>query len=101
MFQTLWEYEIDPQSESDFVAIYGPTGEWVRLFSQYPGFIETELVRSVGRPNRFLTIDRWKSALSYEAFRAQTQNEYELMSPRCSQITHSIRHVGHIIGAGS
>jgi heme-degrading monooxygenase HmoA len=57
----VWRFLVRSGSEADFVAAYGPDGEWARLFRQADGFLGSELLRDRADPRRFLTVDRWVS----------------------------------------
>ena len=68
MFLRVWEYEVPADRVDGFVAAYGPTGDWARLFARGDGFVRTELYRSAGSPTRFITVDRWRSKAAWQEF---------------------------------
>ena len=47
MFLALWEYEVKPGSEERFEKVYGPEGDWARLFQKDSHYHQTRLVRDV------------------------------------------------------
>lgn len=67
----------------EFEKIYYSNGAWAELFRKAPGYISTELLYDETKPNRFITIDRWESPESYEAFHSQFKNEYETLDAQC------------------
>ncbi|HKX65904.1 MAG TPA: antibiotic biosynthesis monooxygenase [Intrasporangium sp.] len=68
MFLRVWEYEVPADRVDGFVAAYGPTGDWARLFARGDGFVRTELYRSAGSPTRFITVDGWRSKAAWQQF---------------------------------
>jgi heme-degrading monooxygenase HmoA len=93
----IWEFEVEPRSVPDFEQHYGPNGTWASLFRRSPGYIETLLLRDSRRPLRYLTIDRWRSAEDYEAFRAQFEREYEQLDAQCAALTTAETHLGDVV----
>ena len=75
MFAVIWEYEVQAGREGDFTALYGGEGAWVALFREYAGYLGTELLRDPGT-GRFITIDRWASQATYDAFLAVAKPRY-------------------------
>ncbi len=43
----VWEFQVKTECEAEFVAAYGPDGEWARLFMRSPEFLGVELLGSV------------------------------------------------------
>ncbi|SHO53738.1 hypothetical protein [Desulfopila aestuarii] len=43
----IWEYTVKEKYLDQFLRIYSPGGEWVKLFREYPGFIKTELKQDI------------------------------------------------------
>ena len=87
MYRIVWEFEAEPGQVAEFEREYGPGGSWARLFGQGEGYVGTELFRSVGRPARFVTVDRWTTRAAYEAFRAARAREYAVLDQRCASLT--------------
>ncbi len=63
----------DPES---FEEAYGPTGEWAQFFKDARGYIGTELLRDIEQPGRYLVLDRWESADTYNDFIDANRDEY-------------------------
>ena len=93
MFTVIWEYEIQPGSESAFEALYGPGGEWVALFREYRGYLGTELLRDE-RPRHYLTLDRWESEADYAAFRQAAALRYAQVDALGDALTLGERRIG-------
>lgn len=74
MIAIVFRYDVrDPQ---DFAGVYGPNGEWAQFFRQGQGYIGTELLQDVDELDRFVVIDRWESAETYNTFVSEHQTEY-------------------------
>ena len=83
----IWEYEVPPESEAEFLAHYEPDGTWAALFRRAPGYLGTELYRDRARPERFITLDRWESEAAFKAFRSRFAEEFEALDRRCAGLT--------------
>ena len=95
MLLVLWMFEAKAGAEDDFARAYGPDGDWAQLFRRSPGYLESQLIRDVAVPRRFLTIDRWASRQAFEEFKASCKGEYDALDARCQQLTRSERLIGH------
>jgi heme-degrading monooxygenase HmoA len=70
MYVVLWEYQVKAEKQSEFETTYSANGAWVDLFKTGTGYLGTELLHNENEPLRYLTIDRWDSTESYEAFQS-------------------------------
>jgi hypothetical protein len=61
MFVVLWEFDVKPGCEGRFESIYGPEGDWVRLFPSEPSYVRTDLLRDAARERVYVTCDYWES----------------------------------------
>ncbi len=86
-YVAVWEFLVKPGSERTFEKVYGPEGDWVRLFRRAEGHLSTELYRDAKNAQRYLTVDRWVSLPSYEAFRLQFAEEHKLLDAACESLT--------------
>ena len=86
-FVHLWEFRVSPEREQEFLAAYGPSGAWARLFREADGYVETLLLRDQSAPGRFLTVDRWASQDAHEVFLARFRAEYEALDRACESLT--------------
>ncbi len=91
-FAYVWRYEVRPGDEARFERLYGPGGEWVRLFRGSPDYVGTDLLR--GPAGVYVTIDRWTSREPYEAFAAEHRNEWGTLDARGERLTSAERLLG-------
>ncbi len=83
----IWEFRVRPGFTPQYEQIYGPDGEWNRLFRRGKGYIRTELLRDPTIPGRYLTIDVWRSRGDYDNFHQQHAEEYRRIDRQCEEIT--------------
>jgi len=93
MFLIVWKYKVHADREDDFRDAYGPDGDWARLFARYDGFLGTELIIT-DEPCRYMTIDRWDSEQSFNAFMERDHGEYQRLDERFEALTVSEDLVG-------
>ena len=93
MFVILWEYEVKPGCEERFVTVYGPEGDWARLFQGDPHYRETRLLRDVSRPRCYFTLDYWDSEKSFERYKAAHAAEYADLDLATQGLTVSERRL--------
>jgi heme-degrading monooxygenase HmoA len=96
----IWEYAVAPDSLAEFERVYGPTGEWARLFSKARGYVRTELHRDRVAPLRFVTIDYWESESAWEAFRAEFAASFDELDARCASLTTRETELGRFAPVG-
>jgi heme-degrading monooxygenase HmoA len=89
MLVRVWEYEVAPDRAAEFEQVYGPAGAWAQLFAASPGYLGTELYRAVGRPGRYLTVDRFSDAAAWQQFSGEHGAEYAELDSRCAHLTTS------------
>ena len=94
MHHIVWEYEVRPDRVPAFVALYGPTGAWARLFSGATGYQGTTLYADTARPTHFVTFDRWASAAALEAFLATAREAYQRLDAQGAELTLRERRLG-------
>jgi heme-degrading monooxygenase HmoA len=94
MFVVLWEYEVKPGCEERFETVYGPSGDWARLFGRDPAYRETLLLRDPFRERTYLTLDFWDSRAAYEAFLGAHLTAYTAFDRACESLTSAERKVG-------
>lgn len=82
MFVRIWEYEVPADALPAFRAAYSAEGEWARLFGRHEGYLGTELYSGPDRETYFVTIDRWRTAQDWQAFRAEFAPEYQALDAR-------------------
>jgi heme-degrading monooxygenase HmoA len=89
MLVRVWEYDVSLGREAEFELVYGSAGEWAQLFARSPGYVGTELYRGVGRPGRYLTVDRFSDPGSWQRFLSEHGADYAELDSRCAQLTTS------------
>ena len=94
----VWEFQVKEGCEAEFVAAYGPDGDWPRLFRRSPDFLGVELLGSVGNSARFFTLDHWSSASALEVFLANNATAYDVLDRRFSGLTVWERRIGGFPG---
>jgi heme-degrading monooxygenase HmoA len=103
-YVAVWEFLVKPGSEKTFEQVYGPEGDWVRLFRRAEGHLSTQLYRDAKTARRYLTVDCWVSVAAYEAFRRQFAEEHKLLDAACEALTEketplgSFQLVGQLVG---
>jgi len=90
----LWEYRVAPERAAAFERVYGPDGDWVRLFQQAAGHLDTLLLRDHADPQRYVTVDRWRSQAAFATFRSRFAAEFEALDARCEELTLEERELG-------
>ena len=90
----IWEYVVDPARVDDFLAAYGPNGQWVALFREHEGYVRTELHRDKENTHRFITIDYWESRSAWQSFRDIASDDFERLDARCDEYTVSEQIIG-------
>ena len=94
MHVIVWEFKPNADSEPEFERIFGPGGDWARLFQKAQGFVNTELLRDEARPERYITVDRWASEEDFRRFRVQFREEYEALDRQCQEYISEERRIG-------
>jgi heme-degrading monooxygenase HmoA len=94
LFVRIWQFRIPSEKADEFRDVYGPDGEWAKLFRRAAGFLGTELLHSATHPNIFLTIDRWDSAEAWAAFLRAWGEDYAALDRRCKSLTVSEGEIG-------
>ena len=89
MFVILWEYEVKPGSEEVFEKVYGPEGDWARLFQTDPHYRKTRLLRDVSRPPWYFTLDYWDAENYFAVFKAAHGAAYAEMDRAMEGLTIS------------
>jgi heme-degrading monooxygenase HmoA len=86
-YTCLWEFRVATARRAEFARVYGPRGDWAALFHRASGYLGTLLLHDVADPERFVTIDRWRSEADFRAFKATFAHEYADLDVRCEHLT--------------
>jgi len=93
-FVYVWEFVVDGARRVEFEHHYGPRGSWAALFRRANDYLGTELLSDEATAGRYLTIDRWRSAEAYRAFRSRFATEYAALDRQCEAFTREERSLG-------
>lgn len=94
MYVLVWEFIIRAECQDEFQAIYGPQGDWARLFRRSEGYERTELLHDASGALRYITLDYWKSRQAFEHFQREHRAEYQALDNRCAHLTEKETRVG-------
>jgi heme-degrading monooxygenase HmoA len=99
MFVAIWEFFVRPGNEVEFESIYGPRGDWAKLFACNVGYQGTELLvdneYNAEGATRYVTIDRWRSAGDFANFRSLYGERYKELDALCEHLTTREAHLGN------
>ena len=93
-FVVVWEFRVRPARVTEFISLYNADGAWAKLFARGDGFLGSHLMRDESVAERFVTIDRWRDATSYEAFQWRHQKDYDALDARCAPLIEQEARVG-------
>jgi len=100
MFYILWEYRVRKGRRKEFEQHYNSKGTWARLFRLAPGFVQTVLLQDETSADKFITIDVWKNARAYHAFKRANKAEYERLDLDFESLTSNEKCLGFFKGSG-
>ena len=90
----VWEYRVKAAGEAEFVARYGPQGDWARFFRGSAAYVRTELVKDVAAAGRYLTLDYWQSQEAFKKFLKENPAEYERLDKEAEGLTEQETRLG-------
>jgi heme-degrading monooxygenase HmoA len=93
-FVIIWEFRINLRKRRAFERAYGPDGDWAKFFREGKGYLGTELIHDTQQPDRYLTMDYWKSRANYETFKKQNRKMYEIIDQKCEALTTKEVEIG-------
>ena len=96
-FTYIWQYSVDPDHQTEFLAAYHPSGEWAQFFSRDPGYLRTELFRDSTQVDRYMTIDYWTSEQARDSFREKFAGDFDKLDQRCEAYTVSENFIGDFV----
>jgi len=83
----IWRYDVHPAARDAFEQAYGPNGDWAALFRASPDYLGTQLLRDVAEPDRYITIDYWRTAEAFAAFKTAWHDSYAALDDQCARLT--------------
>jgi len=93
-FTAVWEFHVRGEKRRAFEKVYGPVGDWARLFRLDEGYLGTELVCDHRTRGRYLTFDFWISRQAYQRFKKQHVAAYKSLDKKCNLLTESENLIG-------
>ncbi|HET7747753.1 MAG TPA: antibiotic biosynthesis monooxygenase [Terriglobales bacterium] len=97
MYVIAWEFVVRADCGDEFEAIYGPQGEWARLFAEGEGYRETKLLQDTTNALRYVTLDFWTSQEAHDRFRRDHEQEYMALDERCERLTMKEHKLGEFL----
>jgi heme-degrading monooxygenase HmoA len=98
MAAVIWfRYRVDPARSDGFERTYGPAGTWARFFDGAPGYLRTELQRSIDDPAVYLLADVWRSVEDHERFLAENSEEYTRRSREAEHLYLAEERLGRYV----
>jgi len=94
MIKIVWAFRVRAAAEKEFVAAYGPHGDWARLFAKAPGYRGTQLLQDTGQTQRYVTVDSWDSISGFDQFKRAHQREYSALDARFEAFTEAEEKIG-------
>jgi heme-degrading monooxygenase HmoA len=101
MIATIWQYRVLTAHILAFERIYGPEGAWAALFSQTPGYVGAELLKTDSDADVYLSVNWWVSEFAYKKAMHQIEVERVRLEDLYDEMTSEERLLGihHCIGA--
>jgi heme-degrading monooxygenase HmoA len=93
-FVRVWRYRVADHARAAFERAYGSDGDWARLFARGEGYLGTQLLRDAHDGAAWMTLDRWRDAAAWQAFRARFAAEYDALDRACATLTEDERDLG-------
>ncbi|HZQ19284.1 MAG TPA: antibiotic biosynthesis monooxygenase [Terriglobales bacterium] len=90
----VWEFLVRPNKRRAFERIYGPRGDWARLFGSGSGYIRTDMVRDLDARDKYLTLDYWRSRRDYKNFQRKNREAYRVLDDKCETLTSKEAKIG-------
>ncbi|HLB89177.1 MAG: hypothetical protein AUH86_12365 [Acidobacteria bacterium 13_1_40CM_4_58_4] len=94
------EFRARPGLEEEFERIYGPEGDWVRLFKKSKSFLRTELNCDMDTKGRYITVDYFVSRSSFDEFLKEFREEYDALDRHCERVRAFEKPVGSFTNHG-
>lgn len=94
VFAYIWEYIVKENHLGEFKRIYEPEGDWAQLFRKADGYLATDLHQDKSNPNKFVTVDFWKTKGDRDNFRNQFSEEFKALDEHCERFTEREELIG-------
>jgi len=100
VYVRICEFQARPGLEEEFERIYGPGGDWVRLFKKSQSFLRTELNCDLDTKGRYITVDYFVSQPAFDEFLKQFRAEYDALDHQCERVRAFETPVGSFTNYG-
>ncbi len=100
-FAYIWQYTVDIQHTTKFLAAYDSAGTWAQFFLRDENYLGTELLVDDSDANRYLTIDYWTSKAARDNFRKRFRSEFNELDRKCEEFTSAESFIGDFVVASS
>ena len=90
----VWRYDVRPAMRDEFERAYGPDGVWADFFGNSGGYPGTRLLRDVAIPDRYVTLDLWRTKGDFASFIAEHRADYGALDRRCEPLTTAELRLG-------
>jgi heme-degrading monooxygenase HmoA len=94
MISIIWSFRVRTEREQEFVAAYGPNGDWVQLFGKSEGYRGTQLLKDSPGSQRYVTIDSWDSSEDFDRFKRDFHREYIELDGQFEPLTELEEPIG-------
>lgn len=94
----VWQFDVSAEHRVAFERAYAADGDWAALFGRAQGFLGTALLASDEVGGRYLTIDRWRDAESFHAFKCDWGAEYAALDRALEGIAGVETRIGSFRG---
>jgi quinol monooxygenase YgiN len=91
----IWEFQARPGMENEFERIYGPEGDWVRLFRKSKAFLRTDVYRDVETKGHYVTIDYFSSREGFQGLLKEFREAYDALDRLGETICASESRIGN------
>jgi heme-degrading monooxygenase HmoA len=90
----VWKFLPPAGREQEFARAYSSDGPWAELFGRGRGYRGTVLLRPEQAGGWWLTVDRWDSAVDFEAFTHDFGDEYRALDEQLRGVAGEEEFVG-------
>lgn len=95
MIAIVWSFRVPTDREGEFIAAYGPKGDWAQLFARSEGYRGTQLLKdAAASQQRYATIDTWDSQEHFDRFKREFHREYIELDGQLEALTELEEPIG-------
>ena len=94
VYVIIWQYDIRPAARDEFERAYGPDGAWATFFRASRDFLGTQLLRDIALPDRYVTLDHWRTEVAFVVFTTERKADYEALDRHYESLTTTEARLG-------